>query len=402
MDTPTASPLRPTTRVRTTIRWETTRAALFGPLAGIRTDLALLVAAAWFHSPAWHKAVIAGSGSVGFLLAPAVVALAAALGAGATGVRALLLLVAAAALLFVAAVPTAWALTAGVAVAAVALTCGAPLLTLTWQGNLPGARRGRWFARVVVVEAVAALIGSLAASWWMGDDASRYRVVFAVAALCCLGAAWATARVPGPPVRARRNPLAPLAWLWRDRAFARLSMSWGIMGLANFVALPLRMDYLVHPQTGLGVAPGLALLLVVTIPLVTRIALLPWMGRVFDRVPFLTLRALLNLCFAAGIALFFLPYLAAQIAGALCIGVASAGADLAWSLWTTRAAPPERAADYASVHVFLTGVRGVVGPAIGFALAAGHGPTTVAWIAVAMIVGATLIMPRRTPREAAR
>ncbi|NDF01570.1 MAG: hypothetical protein EB034_25395, partial [Verrucomicrobia bacterium] len=45
--------------------------------------------------------------------------------------------------------------------------------------------------------------------------------------------------------------------------------------------------------------------------------------------------------------------------GAVIFGVSNAGGDVAWSLWVTKFAPPERVADYMSVHTFFTGVRGV-------------------------------------------
>ena len=47
-------------------------------------------------------------------------------------------------------------------------------------------------------------------------------------------------------------------------------------------------------------------------------------------------------------------------------GVMAAGADVAWHLWVTKIAPPERVADYMASHTFLTGVRGALGPVIGF------------------------------------
>lgn len=54
--------------------------------------------------------------------------------------------------------------------------------------------------------------------------------------------------------------------------------------------------------------------------------------------------------------------------GAVIFGVANAGGDVAWSLWVTKFAPPERVADYMSVHTFFTGVRGVAAPLIAFHL----------------------------------
>jgi hypothetical protein len=49
-------------------------------------------------------------------------------------------------------------------------------------------------------------------------------------------------------------------------------------------------------------------------------------------------------------------------AGAVLKGVAIGGGVLGWNLGHHDFAPPERTSDYMSVHVTLTGVRGVIGP----------------------------------------
>jgi hypothetical protein len=76
---------------------------------------------------------------------------------------------------------------------------------------------------------------------------------------------------------------------------------------------------------------------------------------------FFVLRITLNLGFALGAVSFFvggtMPWL---VGGAIFFGVSNSGADVAWSLWVTKFAPPDRVADYMSVHTFFTGVRGVV------------------------------------------
>ena len=56
----------------------------------------------------------------------------------------------------------------------------------------------------------------------------------------------------------------------------------------------------------------------------------------------------------------------ALVIGAIIFGISNAGADIAWSLWVTKLAPPNRVADYMSVHTFLTGIRGVIAPLVAF------------------------------------
>lgn len=78
---------------------------------------------------------------------------------------------------------------------------------------------------------------------------------------------------------------------------------------------------------------------------------------------------------------------------------------MAWALWVTKFAPPGRVADYMSVHTFLTGIRGVMAPFIAFQVVQHFAPTTMGWVAGAMIVVATLILlpeiwtPGSTPKN---
>ena len=61
-------------------------------------------------------------------------------------------------------------------------------------------------------------------------------------------------------------------------------------------------------------------------------------------------------------------------------------------LWVTKFAPPERVADYMSVHTFFTGVRGVVAPAVAFHLIGTLPMATLGWISAALIGGSMLML----------
>ena len=61
-------------------------------------------------------------------------------------------------------------------------------------------------------------------------------------------------------------------------------------------------------------------------------------------------------------------------------------------MWVTKFAPPERVADYMSVHTFFTGVRGVIAPTIAFYFIAGLPFHYVGWICAGLIVIGTLLL----------
>jgi hypothetical protein len=116
-------------------------------------------------------------------------------------------------------------------------------------------------------------------------------------------------------------------------------------------------------------------------------------GHLFDRMNFFILRIVLNTGFMLAILSFFTGTGSIGLwAGALLFGISNAGADLIWSLWVTKVAPPDRVTDYMAVHTFLTGFRGIIAPFTAFACAArfGVGPTAAG--ASLLIVAASLLL----------
>ena len=91
------------------------------------------------------------------------------------------------------------------------------------------------------------------------------------------------------------------------------------------------------------------------------------------------------------------------VVAAILFGISNAGADVAWSLWVTKFAPPERVADYMSVHTFFTGVRGVLAPLAAFFLIASLPLSYAGWICAGLIaVGTALLIPEIKSGKSAR
>ena len=81
-----------------------------------------------------------------------------------------------------------------------------------------------------------------------------------------------------------------------------------------------------------------------------------------------------------------------MVIGAIIYGISNAGGDVAWSLWVTKFAPPDRVADYMSVHTFLTGVRGVLAPVVAFYVVTVYPLAAVAALGSALIIAGTLLL----------
>jgi MFS family permease len=165
------------------------------------------------------------------------------------------------------------------------------------------------------------------------------------------------------------------------------------MGFANLMMLPLRVEYLANPKYNLNLTVGTIALLTGVIPNLARLVLSPIWGHLFDRMNFFTLRVTLNCGFAIGIVTFFLSNsFTGMIIGAIVFGISNAGGDVAWSLWVTKFAPPQRVADYMSVHTFFTGVRGVLAPAAAFFTVQHLSMGMMAAVSAALIVAASLLL----------
>jgi MFS family permease len=129
------------------------------------------------------------------------------------------------------------------------------------------------------------------------------------------------------------------------------------------------------------------------IPSVVRLATTHLWGIFFDRWNFFVVRTVLNVFSLGAIVLFFSTrqLWVLWIAAAL-FGMALAGGNIAWNLWVTKFAPPERASEYMSVHTFMTGVRGVIGPFIGFWAIAHIAPLSTALVAAGLVAVSTLLL----------
>jgi hypothetical protein len=158
--------------------------------------------------------------------------------------------------------------------------------------------------------------------------------------------------------------------------------------------LPLRVEYLANPKYGQALTASMVALLTGVIPNLARLVLSPIWGYLFDHMNFFTLRITLNLGFALGILTFFMSdSLAGMIGGAIIYGISNAGGDVAWGLWVIKFAPPDRVADYMSLHTFFTGVRGVIAPLTAFHLIARvNSLTLLAWVSAALILLATAML----------
>jgi MFS family permease len=387
-------------RKRLTYLYERLRAAASGTIEAAGMTFLLLIAVRHFHSGAMAKSLLGGGLSMGYLLGPWLVSRVQAAQQPASRAAAFTALAGAMLFLVAAAVPVEWVY---VVCCAAAMACSSiiiPLMTQVYQENFPTRERGTLFSRTVMIRIATTGVFSFLAGEGLSHRVDQFQWLLLVFAGAFVFAGWCLYHCPSRPLThaAGTHPFRSLRYAYEDRLFRHILISWMLMGFGNLMMLPLRVEYLANPEHGLTLnnlplTAAMIALLTGVVPNLARLLLNPLWGWLFDRMNFFVLRMTLNVGFAVGILTFFFSgSLAGLIAGAVFYGISQSGGDVAWSLWVTKFAPPERVADYMSVHTFFTGVRGVIAPAVAFQLVVILPMHVMASISGVMIVIGTLLL----------
>jgi hypothetical protein len=270
-----------------------------------------------------------------------------------------------------------------------------PYLTSIYSDNYPHHKRGASFSKPLLLTVSISSLFGLAGSLLLEINIVYFNWVFTVVGICALAKAWAINSMPSKVVEksSHNHPLGNFEYTIKDREFGYVLFTWFIMGFANLWVLPLRVDYVASSTYGIEASPVIVALIITIIPETIRFLFIPFWARLFDHMNFIVLRMMLNVLFGTGIALFFISKNLLIIGtGSALIGLAFAGGSIAWALWVTKYAPPGKVSAYMSVHVCLTGVRGTIGPIIGYWSAAKVGATMTGWISCGLMVLATVML----------
>ncbi len=382
-------------RTRLTYRLELQRAVPHGILESAGSTFLLVIALKYFHAGATAKALVASGGSVGLVLAPAVVSLVARRGWLAAQAAAGFASFGGAVFLVLGLCPWLPLYVAGSMLGMTAATAVIPLMTQIYQDNYPDHSRGKLYSRAVMLRiGVHAGFSELAGRLLEGDI-QRSRLLLFLFAGAFAYAAWCLKRYPSRPLHDEggTHPFRAMRYVRSDRLFRYTLICWMLMGFANLMMLPLRIEYLGNPKYGLNMSITQIALLIGVVPNVARLAMNQVWGMLFDRMNFFALRVVLNLGFAVSIVTFFLSEsLTGLVVGAIIFGVSNSGGDVAWGLWVTKLAPPERVADYMSVHVFFTGLRGVAAPVAAFHLVSVLSLPSIGWLCAGLILVASAML----------
>lgn len=353
-----------------TFRMERLRSIAAGITETANSTFLGVIAIQYFHASQTMKGLLLTNTSIGMLICPLILWVAAKLGWTA-GKGIIIFSCIAAVACFGAMIPSLPFFVAGGIIAYAAASSVSPFYLSIYEANYLKARRGKLFAANYFLRIISNIAFASIAGYLLNENLNWYQWILGAYAVCFLFSAVVVKKMPDVQVEAvaTRNPLAALRHVKEDRLFRWTLVSWMFLGFANLAMFPLRTEYLASPRYGLGLTPDKVALYTAVIPNIARLLFNPIWGPLFDRMNFFKLRIILNTGFMLGFISFFTGSGTwGLVIGALLFGISNAGADVVWNLWVTKIATPDKTAEYMAVHSFLTGVRGVIAPILAFQL----------------------------------
>jgi hypothetical protein len=269
-----------------------------------------------------------------------------------------------------------------------------PLLTSIFHNNYPIQKRGQLYAQNQALRTATSIVFGGIAGWALNGAIQYYYFLIALYGVALASSAYFLSQLPGDNASTPRAPLLScFRYLGHDALLRNTTVSWMLLGFGNLMMLPLRTEYLANPIYGIHLSEFEIALYVSILPNLARLGGTYIWGRLFDSMNFFSMRIILNLSFLTGIVSFFLTDAWVTLAiSALIFGFSTSGGDVAWTLWVTKFAPPERVPDYMAVHTFFTGIRGLLAPMTAFALLGVFDIQTLSLIAAALILMASILL----------
>ena len=380
---------------RRTYKYDLWRGFFEGVLSsGIQT-FALFIAIRYYNAGEGLKSLIAAAPFIGMILSLPLVHYTAGKGLKKSFCSAVPSALASVCLIIAAWIPSLEFYALMITISYICRSAAIPYLTSIYSDNYPHLKRAASFSKPLLLTVAISSLFGLAGSLLLEMNIIYFNWVFTVVGISALAKAWAISSMPSKVIEktSHNHPFGNFEYVIKDREFGYVLFTWFIMGFANLWVLPLRVDYVASSTYGIEASPLIVALIITIIPETIRFLFIPFWARLFDHMNFIVLRMILNVLFGTGIALFFISKNLLIIGtGSALIGLAFAGGSIAWALWVTKYAPPEKVSAYMSVHVCLTGIRGTIGPMIGYWTAAQVGATMTGWISCGLMILATIML----------
>ena len=385
---PTLDPMNQREALRKlTYRHDLVRGAFGGVIEVGALSFGLLAAIRYFDAPDPVKGVLSAGIAFGLLLAPLGQRVVARTGLPVAKAGALCFLGAAIGYAAAAFAESLWLFVLAFLAANSLLAQFPSLFVTVYAKNYSHRDRGRLVSNTFILAALVGAVLSLLGGEYLDRHPESFGPVFLLMAAAGLVCAAAVSRIPSEPLQIRKaRRWGNYGLIAEDPLFAKMLTAWMFLGLANLGLLPLRIEILANPAYGFNLPNSQVILIAVVVFALARIVGLKFFGFVFERMNFLAFRIILNGLLAMAILCYFNSGSLWIIGlGSFFFGLALGGGNIAWNLWVTRIAPDERVSEYMSIHMSLTGLRGIFAPLITYALLPLLSPQSLSWISLGLL-----------------
>lgn len=371
------------------------RGACMGALFTLPQMFALYVAIHFFEASATQKAMIASAQFVGGFGSLYYTAWAPVFRSN-TRAAAAPFLVMAGALIGAASAQNSWQYTLCAVGAGCCPGVAMPFIVGLLRANYREIVRGQVFGLTVICSTLSIIVFGCYGSGLLDSEVENFRRLYLMLALVAVVVAVAISHMPSSDIRdqARGNPFRAIDLLWKDRLFGYVIVAWFIFGFSHIMIMPQRIETLVNGER-FAFGALITGLIMLAIPEVVKLMMIPIWARLFDRINFITLRIVLNTTFIGYyISYYLVDHIAGVIVGSILFGASVAGGSIAWTLWVTKFAPPEKTSTYMSIHTLFTGLRGVTAPFIGYALVGAIGVRATICLSIGLGLGSIWLLYR--------
>jgi hypothetical protein len=400
---PPNTSLSPQEKSKRTFRYDRIRSVFNGVADTGYKTFALLVAIRIFDASANIKALVAAGPSIGLILIPLSLFIFSKLRWSSSKACTVNYVLGGIAMAFAALSHNFYVFVFGIIFGGALLMQQPPLLVHIYSENYAPNKQGGFVAQAIALSCIVAMGFSYLGGKLLDKDINYYHFVFLFMTVTTFASALSTSRIPSTqlPSNSSKNPLKSFSHAWKDKIFGSMLVIWMFLGFGNLTFIPLQVEYLVNPKFGINATNTQVALAIGIIPLTARLLSTQIWGYLYDRYNFFLVRGLISSAFAIGHLIFFNSHSIWNLclAGAMT-GIGTGGAQIAWSLWVTKFAPPDKAPEYMGVHTFLTGARGIITPFIGFYLITIASPFGLSIIAATLIsISIVLLVPLKFAAE---
>lgn len=247
--------------------------------------------------------------------------------------------------------------------------------SLVWSLNYTREFRARSTARLHILASVVTILVASFAGWILDDDPGNFRWLYGFGILPGIVGIWCFWHVSVPgELRQReeerkahqiatRRGASVFRILRSDKDFARYMLYQFVSGMAA-MGIEAPVVYLVSRELGAGFLASISITLV--IPFATGLLALPAWARYLDRSHVVRFRYTQSYFMFASLCLLWigaeLSSLAVIAVARVASGLVRSAGGLAWQIGHNDFAPRANLAGYMSLHVTLTGIRGVIAP----------------------------------------